>query len=375
MIGVPGTAHRLFGALREEGDLGDPHLAGQLRALHLLRDSAGAGRARRRGRARAPSSASSRKGQIQSVDIDPDLAILAVVGDGMAGTPGIAAKVFAALGTSGVNVRAIAQGASERNISVVVDGRSATRALRAVHAGLYLSPHTLSIGVIGPGTVGRVLLDQLASQSERLRQQFKLDLRVRGLLGSQRMLLADPGIALGDWRAQYQASSRRRRSDALRRARARRLPAAHGARRLHGERGGRRPLRRLAGAPASTSSPPTRRPTAATSPYYQRLQSARRTGGVALPVRGDGRGGAAGGADAARPARDRGRDRRASRASSPARSRICSTSTTAARASRRSCARRASAASPSRIRATISPAWTWRASSSSSAARWAWRSS
>ena len=103
----------------------------------------------------------------------------------MAGTPGVAAKVFAALGSSGVNVRAIAQGASERNISAVVDGRSATRALRAVHAGLYLSPHTLSIGVIGPGTVGRVLLDQLASQSERLRRQFNLDLRVRGLLSSQ----------------------------------------------------------------------------------------------------------------------------------------------------------------------------------------------
>ena len=108
-------------------------------------------------------------GQIQSVDVDPDLAILAVVGDGMAGTPGVAAKVFSALGTAGVNVRAIAQGASERNISVVIEGRNATRALRAVHASFYLSPHTLSIGVIGPGAVGRVLLDQLASQSERLR--------------------------------------------------------------------------------------------------------------------------------------------------------------------------------------------------------------
>ena len=143
-----------------------------------------------------------REGQIQSVDIDPDLAILAVVGDGMAGTPGVAAKVFTALGAAGVNVRAIAQGASERNISAVVEGRNATRALRAVHAGLYLSPHTLSIGIIGPGAVGSVLLEQLASQSERLRREFKLDLRVRGLLSSQRMLLGDPGIALKDWRAQ-----------------------------------------------------------------------------------------------------------------------------------------------------------------------------
>src|SRR5437870_1532481 len=118
----------------------------------------------------------------------------------------LAAKVLAAVGTSGVNVRAIARGASERNISVVVEGRSATRALRAVHAGLYLSPHTLSIGVIGPGAVGRVLLAQLASQSERLHRQCKLDLRVRGVLASRRMLLAEPGVALGSWRAAYEES-------------------------------------------------------------------------------------------------------------------------------------------------------------------------
>jgi aspartokinase/homoserine dehydrogenase 1 len=119
----------------------------------------------------------------------------------MAGRPGIAAKVFNALGTAGVNVRAIAQGASERNISVVIEGRQATRALRAVHAGLYLSPHTLSIGVIGPGAVGGMLLDQLASQSVRLRQEFNLDLRIRGILGSRHMALAPTGIDLGAWRA------------------------------------------------------------------------------------------------------------------------------------------------------------------------------
>ena len=101
-------------------------------------------------------------------------------------------------------MRAIAQGASERNISVVVEGRQASRALRAIHSGLYLSPHTVSIGVIGPGTVGRVFLDQLASQSERLRQQFKIDLRVRGILGSQRMVLAETGIPLERWRKEYE---------------------------------------------------------------------------------------------------------------------------------------------------------------------------
>ncbi len=201
MIGVPGTAHRLFGALREEGI--SVILISQGSSEHSICCAIPQEQAERAAEVvRRAFERELKDGQVQSVDVDPDLAILAVVGDGMAGTPGVAAKVFTALGTTGVNVRAIAQGASERNISAVVDGRHATRALRAVHAGLYLSPHTLSIGIIGPGTVGGVLLDQLASQSARLRRQFNLDLRVRGLLSSRRMLLGEPGIELADWRGQ-----------------------------------------------------------------------------------------------------------------------------------------------------------------------------
>src|SRR5256885_3467483 len=205
MIGVPGTAHRLFGALREAGI--SVILISQGSCEHSICCAIPQEQAERAATvARRAFERELQEGQIQSVDVDPDLAILAVVGDGMAGTPGGPAKGFAAPGTSGVNARAIAQGASERNISAVVEGRSATRALRAVHAGLYLSPHTLSIGVIGPGSVGSVLLDQLASQSERLRRQCQLDLRVRGVIGSQRMLLADPRLALGEWRARYRDS-------------------------------------------------------------------------------------------------------------------------------------------------------------------------
>jgi aspartokinase/homoserine dehydrogenase 1 len=148
------------------------------------------------------------EGQIQSVEASPDLAILAVVGDGMAGTPGVSAKVFNALGAAAVNVRAIAQGASERNISVVVDGKHATRALRATHASFYLSPNTFSIGLIGPGTVGRVLLDQLATQQARLSREFKLDLRVRGIMGSKRMLLSDKGVDLSQWQSEFAAADR-----------------------------------------------------------------------------------------------------------------------------------------------------------------------
>jgi bifunctional aspartokinase / homoserine dehydrogenase 1 len=205
MIGVPGTAHRLFGALREEGI--SVILISQGSSEHSICCAVPSAEAERAAAVvRAAFERELKEGQIQSVDADDELAILAVVGDGMAGTPGIAAKVFNALGSAGVNVRAIAQGASERNISVVVAGKDATRALRAVHAGYYLSPHTLSIGVIGPGTVGRVLLDQLASQSARLRREFQVDLRVRAILSSTRMLLSEAGVDLADWRGAFERS-------------------------------------------------------------------------------------------------------------------------------------------------------------------------
>ena len=206
MIGVPGTAHRLFGALREEGI--SVILISQGSSEHSICCAIPAGEADRAERVvRAAFLRELAEGQIQSVETVKDLAILAVVGDGMAGTPGVSAKVFNALGQAGINVRAIAQGASERNISVVVEGRQATRALRAAHSSFYLSPNTLSIGVIGPGTVGRVLLDQLAGEQARLAREFKLDLRVRGIMSSRRMLLSDRGVDLAQWQAQYDAGA------------------------------------------------------------------------------------------------------------------------------------------------------------------------
>ncbi|HVD91387.1 MAG TPA: bifunctional aspartate kinase/homoserine dehydrogenase I [Vicinamibacterales bacterium] len=199
MIGVPGTAQRLFGALREHGI--SVALISQGSSEHSIcfaLDQADAERAA--DVVREAFDRELRHGQIQRVDVTRDCSILAVVGDGMAGTPGIAAKLFNALGNSGVNVRAIAQGASERNISVVIDGKQTARALGSVHAGFYLSPHTMSIGVIGPGSVGSAFLDQLASQAGRLRRDFMLDLRVRGIATSRKMVLADTAVPIARWR-------------------------------------------------------------------------------------------------------------------------------------------------------------------------------
>jgi aspartokinase/homoserine dehydrogenase 1 len=206
MIGVPGTAHRLFGALREEGV--NVILISQGSSEHSICCAIPADQSSRAAAVvREAFARELKEGQIQNVDVDPDLAILAIVGDGMAGTPGVSAKVFNSLGAASVNVRAMAQGASERNISVVIDGKDATKALRAAHAGFYLSPHTLSIGIIGPGTVGRVLLDQLASQSARLSEKFKVNLRVRGILASKRMVLSDTGINLSRWKEELEAKA------------------------------------------------------------------------------------------------------------------------------------------------------------------------
>jgi aspartokinase/homoserine dehydrogenase 1 len=206
MIGVPGTAHRLFGALREHGI--SVILISQGSSEHSICFAIPAQEAARAEQVvRQAFDRELREGQIQSVDVDPGCSILAAVGDGMAGAHGVAAKVFGALGAAAVSVRAIAQGASERNISVVIDSKQASRALRAVHSSFYLSPHTISIGLIGPGVVGGVLLDQLAKQTERLSRELKVDLRVRGIMSSKQMHLASSAIDLANWRETFKADS------------------------------------------------------------------------------------------------------------------------------------------------------------------------
>ena len=202
MIGVPGTAHRLFGALRDQGV--SVILISQGSSEHSICFAIPEGEAARaESVVRQAFDRELREGQIQSVEVDAGCSILAVVGDGMAGAHGVAAKVFGALGTAAVSVRAIAQGASERNISAVIDGKHSSRALRSVHSSFYLSPHTISIGLIGPGVVGGVLLDQFASQAPRLSRDLQLDLRVRGLMTSKRMHLAEGAVPLARWREAF----------------------------------------------------------------------------------------------------------------------------------------------------------------------------
>ncbi|MGH7616275.1 MAG: bifunctional aspartate kinase/homoserine dehydrogenase I, partial [Gemmatimonadaceae bacterium] len=205
MIGVPGTAHRLFGALREERI--SVVMISQGSSEHSICFAVPAVAAERARVAVERAFAAERHhGKIERVDVAHGCSILAVVGDGMAGRPGIAARFFSSLGKAGVNLRAIAQGSSERNISVVIDQADTARALRAAHAGFYLSDQTISIGLVGAGNVGTTLLGQLARQTKRLKDDFDVDLRVRAIATSRRMLLSDRPIDLSTWRDNFDAN-------------------------------------------------------------------------------------------------------------------------------------------------------------------------
>jgi len=202
MIGVPGTADRMFSALKTAGV--SVTLISQASSEHSICIAVPQSLAARAKRVISEAFVDELlSGQIQSVDVTDSQSIVAVVGDGMAGAPGIAARFFGSLARARINVRAIAQGSSERNISAVVDSAESTRALRAAHSGFYLSSKTISIGLVGPGTVGATLLRQIERQAERLRADFNLDLRVLGIARSTTMLLGDKRIELKDWEQQF----------------------------------------------------------------------------------------------------------------------------------------------------------------------------
>jgi len=206
MIGVPGTADRLFASLKSAGV--SVTLISQASSEHSICIAVPQDLAER---ARKVVTDAFRdeldNGQIQSVDITESQSIVAVVGDGMAGTPGIAARFFGTLARAGINIRAIAQGSSERNISVVVNSDDSVKALRAAHSGFYLSAKTISIGLIGPGTVGKALLRQFEKQGEKLKQSFNIDLRVRAISRSRKMLLGDRRIDLACWEDDLESSA------------------------------------------------------------------------------------------------------------------------------------------------------------------------
>jgi aspartokinase/homoserine dehydrogenase 1 len=199
MIGVPGVAHKLFGALGAAGV--SVVMISQASSEHSICFAVPASQAALARRTVEDAFLAERhRGEVQTVEVSGGCCILAMVGDGMIERVGIAGQFLGALGRAGVNVRAIAQGSSERNVSAVVEQRDATKALRAVHSAFYLSSQTISVGVVGAGLIGGAFLDQLARRIERLRAERGIDLRVRAVMNSRRMLLDERGVGLEGWR-------------------------------------------------------------------------------------------------------------------------------------------------------------------------------
>ena len=140
-------------------------------------------------------------GEISPITAEKNLATVAIVGENMKHTPGIAGKLFGTLGRNGINVIACAQGASETNISFVVDSRWLRKSLNVIHDSFFLSEYqVLNLFICGIGTVGGSLIDQIHSQRQKLMQENGLQLNVVGIADAKQMLFTREGIELSDFR-------------------------------------------------------------------------------------------------------------------------------------------------------------------------------
>ncbi|GAE21927.1 aspartokinase [Bacteroides pyogenes JCM 10003] len=145
-------------------------------------------------------------GEISPMQAEKDLATVAIVGENMKHTPGIAGKLFGTLGRNGINVIACAQGASETNISFVIDSRSLRKALNVIHDSFFLSEYqVLNLFICGIGTVGGSLIEQIRSQRERLMAKNGLKLHVVGIIDGSRAMFGRNGFDLANFREELKA--------------------------------------------------------------------------------------------------------------------------------------------------------------------------
>ncbi len=134
---------------------------------------------------------------INGVSIDKDMAVVAIVGEGMKHAPGVSGKLFSDIGRNGINIYAIAQGASELNISFVIHERDLRKTLNVVHEAFFLSAYqAIHLYLVGVGTVGKNLLQKITRQSQRLLKTEHLSIRLAGLANSRQMIFNDRGLDL-----------------------------------------------------------------------------------------------------------------------------------------------------------------------------------
>ena len=156
-------------------------------------------------------------GAMYPMHAESGLATVAIVGEKMKHTPGIAGKLFGALGRSGISVIACAQGASETNISFVVNGTYLRKSLNVLHDSFFLSEYKdVNLFICGIGTVGGMLIEQINSQKEELMRTHRLRLNVVGIASSRKFILDRNGVDLSNYRKQLDEEGRESSPETLR---------------------------------------------------------------------------------------------------------------------------------------------------------------
>jgi bifunctional aspartokinase / homoserine dehydrogenase 1 len=199
MVGIPGFSKRLFEALSRQQI--NVILITQASSEHSICVGVDSSQAALAKIAIDDSFATEiHAGTVMPLIVEEELAIVALVGDNMKSHPGISGKLFGVLGRNGINVRAIAQGSSERNISAVISTKDVKKAVNALHEEFFEATYKqLNLFITGTGNVGRRLLHQLLQQKNYLLEHLRLQVRVTGLANSRRMLIQEEGIDLNNW--------------------------------------------------------------------------------------------------------------------------------------------------------------------------------
>ena len=199
MVGVPGISKRLFEALSlEKINIKFITQASSEHSICLAIDLAEAEKAK--GIIDKQFEFEIIQKKIEPLIVEKDLAIIALVGDNMKSHQGISGKMFSVLGNNNVNIRAIAQGSTEKNISAVIAKRNVKKALNSLHAAFFESHiKQINLFIVGIGNVGGKLLEQIEHQQEFLLNKLHLNLRVIAISNSKKMLFEPDGIDLTKW--------------------------------------------------------------------------------------------------------------------------------------------------------------------------------
>ncbi len=209
MVGIPGFSKRLFEALADEKI--NVILITQSSSEHSICvaiNSADANKAKRTVDKTFETELAQKK--VEPLKVETHQSIIALVGDKMKSHPGISGKMFDALGRNGINVRAIAQGSSERNISAVIAATDIRKAVNVLHEAFFESSYKqLNVFIVGAGNVGGKLLNQIKQQQDFLLQHLNLQLRINGIANSKKMIFSENGneLNLKNWKDDLEKSN------------------------------------------------------------------------------------------------------------------------------------------------------------------------